>query len=223
MFFEENDVFTEEDFSKKEIEIKSSSPSKAPYYVKLKPNYDANLEIIQKCQKEAFRHLSYLNQLKITLKDVKDTPPYLEIDDIYINTLKNFDILGNLFVKKSKEGCIENHCDDDYIFKCNDDFTLRKEYLKKKPESDIKSDVSLKTININININTDKPKLPLIIPKEQIKPINMTFYSNSTTNINSNTNIYTRRSKFSKRKSNEKLKRSNKKFLKEVIKNLKDF
>ena len=54
----------------------------SPYYVRLKPNYDANLLMIQKCQKEAFRHLSYLNQLKITLKDVKDTPPYLEIDEM---------------------------------------------------------------------------------------------------------------------------------------------
>ena len=119
------------------------------YYVRLKPNYDANLLMIQKCQKEAFRHLSYLNQLKITLKDVKDTPPYLEIEDIYINTLKNFDILGNLFVEKSKEGCLENHCDDDYIFKYNDDFTLRKEYFNKKPE-----DVPVPLISLNPNITS---------------------------------------------------------------------
>lgn len=130
----------------------------SPYNIKLKPNYDANLLIIQKCQKEAFRHLSYLNQFKITLKDVKDTPAYLEIDDIYINTLKNFDILGNLFLTKSKEGCLENHCDDDYIFKCNDDFTLRKEYFDKNTENNIEIDISFKSLNIDIDINVHKRK-----------------------------------------------------------------
>ena len=171
MFFEENDVFIEEDSSKKEIEIKSSSPSpspsKASYYVKLKPNYDANLEMIQKCQKEAFRHLSYLNQLKITLKDVKDTPPYLEIDDIYINTLKNFDILGDLFVKKSKESCLENHCDDDYILKCNDDFTLRTEYFHKKKEIEI--NISFRKLNIdNIHKRKSNEKLEKLEKRKKI-------------------------------------------------------
>ena len=184
MFFEENDVFIEEDSSKKEIEIKSSSaPSKASYYVKLKPNYDANLLMIQKCQKEAFRHLSYLNQLKITLKDVKDTIPYLEIDDIYINTLKNFDILGDLFVKKSKEGCLENHCDDDYIFKCNDDFTLRTEYFYKKPQIDIdiniNIDVSLKDLKINKGQLTSMiPKISLKTPHKK-KDLKSTFKNNN--------------------------------------------
>ena len=133
-----------------------------PYHIRLKPNYDANLLIIQKCQKEAFRYLSYLNQLKITLKDVKDTPPYLEIDDIYINTLKNFNILGDLFLKKSKESCLENHCDDDYIFKYNDDFTLRKEYFNKKPE-----DVPIPLISLNTS-NTSNTST---IPKKEIKTI----------------------------------------------------
>ena len=141
----------------------------SPYYVRLKPNYDTNLLMIQKCQKEAFRHLSYLNQLKITLKDVKDTPAYLEIEDIYINTLKNFDILGNLFVEKSKEGCLENHCDDDYIFKCNDDFTLRKEYFNKKLQSDIEIDVSLNSLNIDINVHKRKNDKKLEKSKKKIK------------------------------------------------------
>lgn len=139
----------------------------SPYYIRLKPNYDANLLTIQKCQKEAFRHLSYLNQLKITLKDVKDTPPYLEIEDIYINTLKNFDILGNLFVEKSKESCLENHCDDDYIFKCNNDFTLIKEYLKENPESNIDTTTAI----IDTIINIDNCHLELKIPKKEIKII----------------------------------------------------
>ena len=137
-----------------------------PYHIRLKPNYDTNLLIIQKCQKEAFRYLSYLNQLKITLKDVKDTPPYLEIDDIYINTLKNFNILGDLFLKKSKESCLENHCDDDYIFKYNDDFTLRKEYFNKKPEDVHIPLISLNTSNTSITINTSTT-----IPKKEIKTI----------------------------------------------------
>jgi hypothetical protein len=83
--------------------------------------------------------LSYLNQLKITLKEGKYTETYIELNDLYDKTLINFDALGSLYIEKSKEGCHPNHCDDNYIFKCNDDFSLVKEYIIDNPINNTKN------------------------------------------------------------------------------------
>ena len=140
-----NEIYNSITYPKEQLkEPKEQLKSKSKKY------YDDNLEFIQKCQKFAFKQLSYLNQLKITMKDVKDTSTYLELSNLYDKILINFDILGSLFIEKSKEGCLPNHIDDDYIFKCNDDFSLIKEYIV-----DYQLDLKIPS-NTNTNIHKRK-------------------------------------------------------------------
>lgn len=143
-----NEIYNSITYPKEQLK-EQKEPKKQ---LKSKKYYDDNLEFIQKCQKFAFKQLSYLNQLKITMKDVKDTSTYLELSNLYDKILINFDILGSLFIEKSKEGCLPNHIDDNYIFKCNDDFSLIKEYIV-----DYQLDLKIPS-NTNTNTNIHKRK-----------------------------------------------------------------